>query len=52
MDTNIAIRTVIASDSVLHCSAGGGIVSDSDGNQEYLESLAKIRLILETLETL
>lgn len=50
MDTNIAIRTVIASDSVLHCWAGGGIVNDSDANNEYLESLSKIVLILNTLE--
>ena len=51
MDTNIAIRTVIASDSVLHCWAGGGIVNDSDANNEYLESLSKIVLILNTLES-
>ena len=51
MDTNIAIRTVIASDSKLHCWAGGGIVNDSDGEQEYRESLDKISLIINTLET-
>ena len=51
MDTNIAIRTVIASDSKLHCWAGGGIVNDSDSEQEYRESLDKISLIINTLET-
>ena len=51
MDTNIAIRTVIASESRLHCWAGGGIVNDSDGEQEYRESLDKISLIINTLET-
>ncbi len=50
MDTNIAIRTVIANDSKLHCWAGGGIVNDSDGEQEYRESLDKISLIINTLE--
>ena len=50
MDTNIAIRTVIASDSELHCWAGGGIVNDSDSENEYRESLDKINLIINTLE--
>jgi para-aminobenzoate synthetase component 1 len=50
MDTNIAIRTVIAEDSTIHCWGGGGIVADSDANSEFEESMNKIRLILETLE--
>ena len=51
MDTNIAIRTVVADKSELHCWGGGGIVADSDADSEYEESMNKIRLILETLET-
>ena len=51
MDTNIAIRTVAADKSELHCWGGGGIVADSDADSEYEESMNKIRLILETLET-
>lgn len=51
MDTNIAIRTVVADKSKLHCWGGGGIVADSDADSEYEESMNKIRLILETLET-
>jgi len=50
MDTNIAIRTVIAEDSTVHCWGGGGIVADSDANSEFEESMNKIRLLLETLE--
>jgi para-aminobenzoate synthetase component 1 len=51
MDTNIAIRTVIADNTELHCWGGGGIVADSDADSEYEESMNKIRLILDTLET-
>ena len=50
MDTNIAIRTVIADNTALHCWGGGGIVADSDANSEFEESMNKIRLILDTLE--
>ena len=50
MDTNIAIRTVIADNSTLHCWGGGGIVADSDADSEFEESMNKIRLILQTLE--
>jgi para-aminobenzoate synthetase component 1 len=52
MDTNIAIRTVLADDSTLHCWGGGGIVADSDADCEYEESMNKIRLLLETLEAI
>ena len=50
MDTNIAIRTVIADNAELHCWGGGGIVADSDADCEFEESMNKIRLILQTLE--
>jgi len=50
MDTNIAIRTVVADNTALHCWGGGGIVADSDANSEFEESMNKIRLILDTLE--
>ncbi len=52
MDTNIAIRTVIADKTHLHCWGGGGIVADSDADQEYEESMHKIGLILDTLENI
>ena len=49
-DLNIAIRTVLASDSSLHCWGGGGITNDSKPSDEYAESLAKITVLLNTLE--
>jgi para-aminobenzoate synthetase component 1 len=52
MDTNIAIRTLVADNQRLHCWGGGGIVADSAAESEYQESINKIRLILDTLETL
>ena len=52
MDTNIAIRTLIADKTNLHCWGGGGIVADSDPDTEYAESMHKIQLILDTLEDL
>jgi para-aminobenzoate synthetase component 1 len=50
MDTNIAIRTLVADHTKLHCWGGGGIVADSDADCEFEESMNKIRLILNTLE--
>lgn len=52
MDSNIAIRTVIADKTHLHCWGGGGIVADSDPDTEYAESMHKIQLMLDTLEDL
>ena len=49
-DLNIAIRTLLASDSSLHCWGGGGITNDSKPSDEYAESLAKITVLLNTLE--
>ena len=51
MDTNIAIRTLIADNTELHCWGGGGIVADSNAVSEFEESMNKIRLILQILET-
>ena len=50
MDMNIAIRTIVASDKVMHCWGGGGIVADSVAENEFTESLDKIKLLLTTLE--
>ncbi|MCW7754815.1 aminodeoxychorismate synthase component I [Desulfobotulus sp. H1] len=41
MDLNVAIRTVICSDGKAHYSAGGGVVWDSDPEEEYEETLHK-----------
>ncbi|OUU35396.1 MAG: aminodeoxychorismate synthase, component I [Cellvibrionales bacterium TMED49] len=52
MDTNIAIRTVVADGQTLHCWGGGGITGDSDPSTEYQESLSKINTLLKTIEDL
>ena len=51
MDTNIAIRTVVADGTTLHCWGGGGIVADSQADSEYQESINKIQLLMDTLES-
>ena len=40
-DWNIAIRTALVSTAAVHFAAGGGITSESDPDQEYLETLHK-----------
>ncbi|OBU13211.1 aminodeoxychorismate synthase component 1 [Morganella psychrotolerans] len=49
MDTNIAIRTLIAEDNRLYCKAGGGIVADSRAADEYQETFDKLGRILPVL---
>ena len=51
MDSSIAIRTLVVDGSRIHCWGGGGIVADSDPETEYQESLVKVRLLMEALET-
>jgi len=50
MDTNIAIRTLICNGNKIHCWGGGGIVADSEVAKEYQESIAKVKVLLDTLE--
>lgn len=50
MDTSITIRTITACDGQLYCSAGGGIVADSDEEAEYQETFAKVNRILSLTE--
>jgi len=52
MDTSIAIRTAVVRDGRLYFSAGGGIVADSDPEQEYQETLDKVRSIIDALASL
>lgn len=49
-DSNIAIRTLIAKNNYLHLAAGGGIVIDSDCEDEYRECFIKINAILNGLK--
>jgi len=41
MDTNIAIRTIIAMNGKAYLHVGGGIVADSDPDAEYQETMDK-----------
>ncbi len=50
LDSNIAIRTaLVTKDRKVHCWGGGGIVADSNPEEEYQESIDKVNLILKTL---
>jgi len=51
LDTNIAIRTIVAPRGAarVYFSAGGGIVADSDPEQEYRETLDKARGMIDSL---
>ncbi|WP_230351022.1 aminodeoxychorismate synthase component 1 [Lelliottia sp. WAP21] len=51
MDTSITIRTLTASEGQLYCSAGGGIVADSQAASEYQETFDKVTRILQQLES-
>ena len=52
MDTNIAIRTLVADGQQIHCWGGGGIVADSDCEMEYQESITKVKNLMTVLENL
>lgn len=49
LDASIVIRTILIKDGVAYCSAGGGIVADSEPEAEYAESWDKARGLLEVL---
>lgn len=51
MDTSITIRTLTAEQGQLFCTAGGGIVADSDEQAEYQETFDKVNRILPCLES-
>lgn len=50
MDTSIAIRTMVAEAGRLHVWGGGGLVADSQADEEYAETLDKIRHLIGALE--
>jgi para-aminobenzoate synthetase component I len=49
-DSSIAIRTVTAKNNILHLAAGGGIVIDSDCEDEYRECSVKLKAIIDGLK--
>ncbi|WP_035572598.1 aminodeoxychorismate synthase component I [Halomonas halocynthiae] len=50
MDTSIAIRTAVLDRDLLHLWGGGGLVADSEGEDEYAETLDKIRHLMTALK--
>jgi anthranilate/para-aminobenzoate synthase component I len=46
MQFNVAIRTMIVRDNLVHIQVGGGIVADSDPTNEYEETLVKAQAML------
>ena len=49
MDTSITIRTLAADAGRLHVWGGGGLVADSTLDEEYVETLDKIRHLINSL---
>ena len=49
LDTSIVIRTYLALGNRVYFSVGGGIVADSDPDDEYRETLHKARALIATL---
>ncbi len=52
MDSSIAIRSLLVKDGQVSCWGGGGIVADSDWQAEYQESITKVKVLLDTLQSL
>lgn len=50
MDTCIALRTMVWKDGVAYLQAGGGIVFDSDPEDEWIETMNKLGANVRTLE--
>ena len=50
LDTCIAIRTMVVQDGVAYVQAGGGIVADSDPQDEYQETVNKAMALLRASE--
>jgi para-aminobenzoate synthetase component 1 len=49
LDTSVAIRTAMVIGDRVYVGAGGGIVADSDPEEEYRETLDKARGMIEAL---
>ena len=52
MDMNISIRTLVCHKQQIYCWAGGGLVADSNVDQEYQECFDKLSKILPSLAAL
>jgi para-aminobenzoate synthetase component I len=49
VELNVAIRTMIVRDGLVHVPVGGGIVADSDPLAEYEETIVKARAMFDAL---
>jgi para-aminobenzoate synthetase component 1 len=50
LDLSVVIRTLLVRHGQVHLHSGGAVVSDSDPQDEYRESLDKIRALLAAVE--
>jgi anthranilate/para-aminobenzoate synthase component I len=50
IELNIAIRTMIAKDGLIHIPVGGGIVADSVPSEEYEETLVKAQAMFAAVD--
>ena len=50
LDTNIAIRSLVTKAGKIYCWAGGGLVADSEAQEEYQETFDKLGKIIPILE--
>lgn len=50
MDTAIAIRTLVIKNGIAYAQAGGGIVYDSNTNDEYMETIHKASATLRAID--
>lgn len=50
MDSSIMIRTILSIDEKIYCWGGGGIVSESDCKSEYVESIEKVKKLLDNVD--
>jgi para-aminobenzoate synthetase component I len=49
MEFNVAIRTMILKDGLVHIPVGGGIVADSAPEAEYEETIVKAKAMFASL---
>ena len=52
MDSSIAIRSLLVKEGQECCWGGGAVVADSDWQAEYEESITKVKVLLDTLQSL
>ncbi|GAA0686348.1 aminodeoxychorismate synthase component I [Marinobacterium maritimum] len=52
MDTSITIRTLLCQEGAIYCWAGGGIVADSQIDEEYQETFNKVNNLINGLQRL